>query len=113
MNFFNELRRKNYTTPTSYLDLIKTYKEMLRIQRNIVPDRINRYKGGLTRLDETNKMVDELGKMLEKLKPEIDKNKEETQILVVDLEKQTAIAAEKEKVNEEEEAATKKLYDEA
>jgi len=27
--FFNELRRRNYTTPTSYLDLVKTYKEML------------------------------------------------------------------------------------
>jgi dynein heavy chain len=27
--FYNELRRRNYTTPTSYLDLIKTYVEML------------------------------------------------------------------------------------
>jgi len=29
-NFYNELRRKNYTTPTSYLELIKTYLEMLK-----------------------------------------------------------------------------------
>jgi dynein heavy chain, axonemal len=28
-SFFEELRRRNYTTPTSYLDLVKTYKEML------------------------------------------------------------------------------------
>lgn len=27
--FYNELRRRNYTTPTSYLDLIKTYIELL------------------------------------------------------------------------------------
>jgi hypothetical protein len=26
---YSELRRRNYTTPTSYLDLVKTYKEML------------------------------------------------------------------------------------
>lgn len=29
--FYDELRRKNYTTPTSYLELIKLYVEMLRI----------------------------------------------------------------------------------
>ena len=28
--YFAELRRRNYTTPTSYLDLIKTYIEMLK-----------------------------------------------------------------------------------
>jgi dynein heavy chain len=28
-DFFAELRRRTYTTPTSYLDLVKTYKEML------------------------------------------------------------------------------------
>jgi dynein heavy chain len=30
--YFNEQRRRNYTTPTSYLDLIKTYIEMLGAQ---------------------------------------------------------------------------------
>jgi dynein heavy chain len=35
--YYNELRRRNYTTPTSYLDLIKTYIEMLKTQRGIVP----------------------------------------------------------------------------
>lgn len=29
-DFYAELRRRNYTTPTSYLDLVKTYKEMLQ-----------------------------------------------------------------------------------
>jgi len=38
--FYNELRRRNYTTPTSYLDLVKTYKEMLGYQRGIVPKKI-------------------------------------------------------------------------
>lgn len=30
--FYAELRRRNYVTPTSYLDLIKTYVEMLKYQ---------------------------------------------------------------------------------
>lgn len=58
--FFNELRRRNYTTPTSYLDLIKTYIEMLSKQKKIVPDKMTRYKNGLTRLAATNEMVDDL-----------------------------------------------------
>jgi dynein heavy chain len=67
--FFEELRRKNYTTPTSYLDLLKTYKEMLGQKRNIVPLEIAKYKNGLKTLDETNKMVDQLKKDLVVLLP--------------------------------------------
>jgi dynein heavy chain len=85
-DFYAELRRKNYTTPTSYLDLIKTYKEMLTFQRGIVPIKIQRYQGGLKRLKETNDMVDDLKKTLITLRPEIDKNEKDTQALVVDLE---------------------------
>jgi len=42
-DFYAELRRRNYTTPTSYLDLVKTYKEMLAHQRGIVPVKIQTY----------------------------------------------------------------------
>lgn len=76
--FFSELRRRNYTTPTSYLDLVKTYKEMLTYQRGIVPIKIAVYQGGLTRLQETNIMVDDLKATLIKLRPEIDKKEAET-----------------------------------
>jgi len=40
-NYYNELRRRNYTTPTSYLDLIKTYIEMLGANRLLCPSRCN------------------------------------------------------------------------
>lgn len=110
--YFAELRRRNYTTPTSYLDLIKTYIEMLKYQRGIVPMKIARYQGGLTRLAETNKMVDDLKEMLIKLRPEIDKKERETQELVVDLEAKQKIAAEQERVNAKEEAESQKLFDE-
>jgi dynein heavy chain len=72
------LRRKNYTTPTSYLDLIKTYKEMLKYQRGIVPVNIARYEGGLATLASTNKMVEELKVTLVKLRPEIDQKEKDT-----------------------------------
>lgn len=56
--FYNELRRRNYTTPTSYLELIKIYLEMLKTQKTIVPEKIDWYQGGIKRLTETNEMVD-------------------------------------------------------
>lgn len=71
-DFFNELRRRNYTTPTSYLDLLKTYTEILGKQRVIVPNKMTRYQNGTTRLAETNVMVDELKKKLIELMPVID-----------------------------------------
>lgn len=51
-------------------------------------------------------MVDDLKAMLIKLRPEIDRKEEETQKLVVDLEKQQKIATEQEKYSEKEEAET-------
>lgn len=103
-DFFAELRRRNYTTPTSYLDLVKTYKEMLQHQRGIVPVKIERYQGGLKRLGETNEMVDALKATLITLRPEIDKKEAETQVMVVDLEEKQKVAAEQEKVTAVEEA---------
>ena len=109
-DFYAEWRRRNYTTPTSYLDLVKTYKEMLGYQRGIVPKKISRYQGGLKRLQETNEMVDDLKATLIKLRPEIDKKEAETQVMVVDLEKQQKVAAEHEKVTSAEEAESQKLF---
>jgi len=51
-------------------------------------------------------MVDELKTTLIKLRPEIDKKEEETQLMVVDLEKQQKVAAEQEKITSAEEAET-------
>lgn len=92
--FFNELRRKNYTTPTSYLDLIKTYIEMLKYQRGIVPVKIARYQGGLKRLGDTNVMVDAMKAELIILAPQIDQKTEETEKLMVVLAAKKVIADE-------------------
>jgi dynein heavy chain len=83
--YLEELRRYNYTTPTSYLDLLKTYKTMLGDKRAIVPKEIAKYKNGLTRLSETKIMIDELQKKLVVLLPQIDESKAETAKLVENL----------------------------
>ena len=108
--YFAELRRKNYTTPTSYLDLIKTYIEMLKYQRGIVPIKIQRYQGGLKRLADTNKMVDEMKAELILLRPQIDLKTEETEKLMIVLAQSKKIADEQAKMTAVEEAAAQKLY---
>lgn len=55
--FYDELRRRIYITPTSYLELLKLYIEMLKVQQNILPLKIRKYKVGLQTLNETNVVV--------------------------------------------------------
>lgn len=47
IRFYNEMRRHYYTTPSSYLELIKLYKSMLEIKKNKILDTRNRIANGL------------------------------------------------------------------
>lgn len=49
--YFSRLRRHNYVTPTSYLELILTFKTLLKVKRNEVDNAKKRYIVGLQKLD--------------------------------------------------------------
>uniref|UniRef100_A0A3B3VZN4 Dynein axonemal heavy chain 3 n=1 Tax=Poecilia latipinna TaxID=48699 RepID=A0A3B3VZN4_9TELE len=49
--YFSRLRRHNYVTPTSYLELILTFKNLLGIKRDEVNTARNRYLVGLEKLE--------------------------------------------------------------
>lgn len=49
--YFSRLRRHNYVTPTSYLELILTFKTLLQSKRDEVDTVKNRYIVGLQKLD--------------------------------------------------------------
>jgi len=83
--FYAELRRRNYTTPTSYIELIKLYMKILGEQQTLVPVKINRYKTGLKRLRETNESVAELQEQLVELQPVLVKSKADNEELMADL----------------------------
>jgi len=85
--YFKELRRYNYVTPTSYLELLKLYASMLLEQRDAVTKRIVKYRSGLSKLQQTNRMVEELKVDLVKLQPILSKSSEEVAVLLVELEK--------------------------
>jgi dynein heavy chain len=95
--FYQELRRRNYTTPTSYLELIRLYLDMLKEQQSILPQKINRYKIGLKRLKETNEMVNQLQKELVELQPILVQSRIDNEKLMVELQIKQADA----KVTEE------------
>lgn len=58
--FFNELRRRYYTTPKSFLDLIQLYCSLLAEKRQDMNESRERLLVGLQKLSETNSVVDRM-----------------------------------------------------
>ncbi|XP_045894232.1 dynein axonemal heavy chain 6-like [Micropterus dolomieu] len=67
--FYSELRRRYYTTPTSYLELINLYLSMLEKKRQQLVLARDRVKNGLTKLLQTNELVDKMKVDLSDLEP--------------------------------------------
>jgi len=58
--FLSELSRYYYVTPTSYLILIKVFKEKLDTKRKFIRDTIGKYERGLIALDKATVTVKQL-----------------------------------------------------
>ncbi|TFK08141.1 activating transcription factor 7-interacting protein 1 [Platysternon megacephalum] len=67
--YYAELRRRYYTTPTSYLELINLYLTMLGEKRKQLVSARDRVKNGLSKLLETNVLVDKMKLDLSALEP--------------------------------------------
>ncbi|KAF6321024.1 dynein axonemal heavy chain 6 [Rhinolophus ferrumequinum] len=67
--YYTELRRRYYTTPTSYLELINLYLSMLSDKRKQLVSARDRVKNGLSKLLETNVLVDKMKLDLSALEP--------------------------------------------
>lgn len=75
-------RRFNYTTPTSYLELISFYKILLDKKRDKISDQINRLEIGLQTMKSTTEQVEGLQKLLEIKMVDVEKEKEKTNELI-------------------------------
>jgi len=80
--FAAELSRRVYTTPKSYLDLIRLYLSMLSERRDRLSRQAERLKTGLTKLKDTKEVVAELRETLEKLKPVLLTKTKETETML-------------------------------
>lgn len=81
-NYFKELRRYNYTTPTSYLELVKLYVDILKKQQEKISANERRYRIGLDKLQETEEIVAKLEGELTEMQPVLKKAAEDTATLL-------------------------------
>ncbi|XP_047430741.1 dynein axonemal heavy chain 6 [Mugil cephalus] len=105
--FYSELRRRYYTTPTSYLELINLYLGMLDNKRQQLVLARDRVKNGLTKLLETNELVDKMKVDLSALEPVLKQKSMDVDALMVKLAVDQEKADEVRKVVKEDEALAK------
>ncbi|XP_017857964.1 PREDICTED: dynein heavy chain 7, axonemal [Drosophila arizonae] len=105
--FFKMLHRYNYVTPTSYLELIQTFKALLSQKRNNITMNRNRYLTGISQLDIAAQQVAVMQEQLQALEPKL---KEASEIVAEQVAKVTAdskLAAEQRELVKEDEQAAK------
>ena len=80
--FLRAERRYNYTTPTSFLELINFYKQLLDKKRGRITDQINRLEIGLQTMKSTTQQVEGLQKLLEIKMIDVGIEKQKTNELI-------------------------------
>ena len=94
IQYREEARRWNYVTPTSYLQLISTYRQLLDDQRNKIGEQRRRLKNGYDKIIKTESLVGTLEVEVKELEPVlVVKNKEVGEMIVkIDADKVDAAA---------------------
>jgi len=87
--FLQQLRRHVYVTPTSYLDLISTYLNLLGTKRATMEETVHHLEVGLSKLVKTKTDVAGLRVELEKLQPELVLKSKEVNILLEEVNVET------------------------
>ena len=77
--FYDVLRRYNYVTPTSYLELLSSFDTLLQYKRGEVATKKNRLKIGLDKIISTGELVEGMQKVRDAaLKLKLNLNLEES-----------------------------------
>ncbi len=80
--FYEELQRKVYTTPKSYLDLLQLYLKMLSERQGILQAKRSTLANGVSKLEETNAVVADLQENLTANQPLLVAKSEEAAVLL-------------------------------
>ncbi|XP_042305526.1 dynein axonemal heavy chain 6 [Sceloporus undulatus] len=105
--YYAELRRRYYTTPTSYLELINLYLSMLNEKRKQLVSARDRVKNGLTKLLETNELVDNMKLELSALEPVLKEKSVDVEALMEKLAVDQENADQVRRIVQEDEAIAK------
>ena len=85
--YYQELKRYYYVTPTSYLILIKTFKQLLEQKRKYVTSIIMKYEKGIDQLLHASEEVQRLQGELNDLIPKLKVKQAQTAQMVQDIDK--------------------------
>ena len=107
--FNQQERRTTHVTPTSYLELLSTFRQVLGLKRTNIQQLKQRYKNGLRKLLETSSVVAVMQRDLEDLKPQLIAAQKQTDLLLIDLQRESAdVDAQRSVVAADEAAANEK-----
>lgn len=105
--FLEEMGRYYYVTPTSYLELINTFKTLIERQRTAISEKRSRYANGLQKLQETAEQVAEMRQELEALQPKLVIAQKETNAKLQMVQGKQKEADEQKKIVQKDEAQAK------
>jgi len=103
--YYSKAKRYNYVTPTSFLELIITFKRLYANQSKILSDLKYRYLNGLEKLNFAQKAVAVMQIDLAELQPQLIKTQEETDKIMILVESESKAVEETQKVVEVDEAS--------
>uniref|UniRef100_A0A8B9BTE2 Dynein axonemal heavy chain 12 n=1 Tax=Anser brachyrhynchus TaxID=132585 RepID=A0A8B9BTE2_9AVES len=107
--FFQSLKRHNYVTPTSYLELIAAFRKLLTEKRDSVMTAKKKYVNGLDKLAFAESQVGEMKQELVQLQPKLEEAKLDNANMMKTIEIESAEVEQKRKiVKVDEEIATEK-----
>ena len=108
--YVQELRRHNYVTPTSYLELINSFRDLLSTARTTVLTKKNRYETGLEKLADAATQVEGMQTELVALQPKLVVAQAETATMMetVETEKVQVVEPKRAVVSKDERAAEAK-----
>ncbi|XP_043195463.1 dynein axonemal heavy chain 7-like [Amphibalanus amphitrite] len=102
--FLELTRRHNYVTPTSYLELIATYKSLLDRRRKEVLNQKSRYEVGLEKLANAASEISVMSKDLTDLQPQLVEASKQVDEIMLQVEKDSVEVAEVERIVKGDEA---------
>ncbi|KAF5308522.1 hypothetical protein FQR65_LT06187 [Abscondita terminalis] len=107
---FEELKRRNYVTPTNYLELVTGYKKMLSQKRMEISTQANKLRNGLWKIDDCREKVETMSLELAEAQVKVEEFQaqcDEYLVVIVDQKKEVdqqakEVAVKSIKIGEEE-----------
>lgn len=102
---YKELSRRTYITPSSFLEMLNLFKELYQRKHLEITLKRERYTTGLEKLDNAAAQVGDMQQKLFDLQPKLKQLSDETEQIMITIERDTAQAEKKKEVVGADEAA--------